>query len=170
MAGGRLCRRSNAHTHRVEPAAGLLGFRRLGIPLDEAAEFADPGFFLVERDQRLAFAELGGGDFGVAGVLLDSRVVRLDGGFVIALAIGDFSEIKLGVAGEIVLQRCSRAERSDTGRLLEAPAESQAAPQVDLRRIGSGPVALPLRARRRIALVAARPWSGIAPAGPGWPC
>ena len=71
MPGRWLCWRSNAHAHRVEPAAGLLGFGRLRIPLDEAAEFADPGFFLVERDQRLAFAELGGGDLWVAGVLLD---------------------------------------------------------------------------------------------------
>ena len=71
--------------------------------MDEATEFADSSVFLVESDERFALAQLGSGNFRVTRVLLDGCIIGLDGGLVIALAIGDLSEIKLCIAGEIVL-------------------------------------------------------------------
>src|SRR6202008_2884865 len=96
--------RSDADTHSVQMAAGLLRFGRLRVALDEVAEVADSGVALIGFQFGLAFAKLRGGRFGAAGELLEDGVIALDRGGKVSFTEGDFAEIVLRVGSEVVLR------------------------------------------------------------------
>ena len=82
--------------------ARLGGLRGLRMALDEQAQLVDAGVLLVHLQQRQASCELRGGSLGIAGEAFEHRVVGLDRFSVIELAVGDFAEVELRRAGQVV--------------------------------------------------------------------
>ena len=85
----------------LEFGAGAAFFFGAGVALDDFAEFADAGVFLALLDEGHAFFEVGGSELEALGIVGEDAIVFTDGLVVVALGVGDFAEIELGVGGEV---------------------------------------------------------------------
>ena len=94
--GGRACGPQFCKT-----VTGLQGLRAFWIAADQAAQLLHSGIALAEFQQRISFLQLSGGGLVSAGILVKDFVVSLHGAGVVSLAIRDFSQVELRVAGKI---------------------------------------------------------------------
>jgi len=93
----------DANTQGIELATCLGCLWSLRITLDERAQFVYACIPLVQLHQRQSFAQLRSRRFRASGEVLEDRVVRFHSVFVFLLAIGDLAQIKLGIAGQIII-------------------------------------------------------------------
>ena len=102
VCGRRRGRGCNLDAHAVELGAGLFGFRRLRMALDQLAKLVDSRILLVRLQQCCPFAKLRGGGFGAPREAFQDSVVGLDRVGVIQLAKGDFAQVELCRSGKFI--------------------------------------------------------------------
>ena len=96
MGGG-----GDGEAHVLELGAGAAFLFRAGIFLDDFAEFANAGGFLIEFEEGHAFFQVRGSELEAFGIVADDLVVFGDGLIVLALSVGNFTEIELSVGSEV---------------------------------------------------------------------
>ena len=100
----RLSARRNRHAHTVELAAGLGGLGRVGKAGDQGAQLAGGGVVFLFGEECHAFVEMGDGDLGIIGELLQDVVVVAHGVGEFPGAVVDFAKVIEGIAGEGIVR------------------------------------------------------------------
>ena len=95
------CSRRGGDTEFLQFSSRTTFFFRSWVALDDLAKFADAGVLLTELQESHAFLQAGRRELETLGVVGEDTVVFGHGQIVVALGVGNFSEVELRVGSEI---------------------------------------------------------------------